>query len=187
MGTAGKIAVVALIVVVSLGIIGGCVGIGINNKEIRLRNTANAQQENLKVVYDKTWKVIQQQAQVSDKYAEDFKKIYIPLMEKRYGSGGGGLMKWIQERNPEFTPALYTKLMNSIEGLRGEFANEQKKLLDIKRQHDDMRLTFPSSLICGGRPELDIQLVTSARTSKAFETGEENEVDLFQKGEPKAE
>ena len=47
------------------------------------------------------WKIMAQQAQIPGKYKEDFKDIYVPLMEARY-STGGSMMKWVQERNPQF-------------------------------------------------------------------------------------
>ena len=51
-------------------------GIGYKNQEIELRNQAVAQQKSNKVIYDKVWKVIQQKAQIADKYEGAFKEIY---------------------------------------------------------------------------------------------------------------
>ncbi|PJE76932.1 hypothetical protein COV05_01935 [Candidatus Uhrbacteria bacterium CG10_big_fil_rev_8_21_14_0_10_48_16] len=153
------------------------------NAEVRTRNLAEAQQENLEVVFDATWKIIQQKAGVSSQYAKDFKEIYPELMEGRYGNDrGGALMSWITEHNPEFDTALYQDLMRSIEAERTKFAREQKKLIDIKAQHDNLRETLPSSIFVGGRPEIKIQLVTSAKTDEAFSSGQENDVDLFSNG-----
>jgi len=74
-----------------------------SNSEVRLRNEAEAQQEKLEVVFDATWKIIQQKAGVSSQYAKDFKEIYPELMEGRYNNDrGGALMSWITEHNPEF-------------------------------------------------------------------------------------
>jgi hypothetical protein len=42
-----------------------------------------------------------------------------------------------------------------------------------------LRITFPGSLFLGGREEIKIQLVTSARTEEAFSTGQENNADPF--------
>jgi hypothetical protein len=179
MGTGVKIAIVAAIVAVFGIVMVGVYGVSVSNKEVRVRNQGKMQQKNLEVVYDETWKVISQIAQVADKYADDFKDIYSNIMSERYSKGDGSLMKWVHERNPDFDPSLYNKLANAIEGKRAKFAAEQKKMLEIKRVHDDIRLTFPSSLICGGRPEIEVQLVTSAKTQKAFETGEENDVNVF--------
>ena len=57
-------------------------GVGVNNTEIELREQAIAQEEDNKNIYDKTWKVIKQKAQITDKYAKDFKDIYATLMNE---------------------------------------------------------------------------------------------------------
>lgn len=181
MSTGIKIGIVGVIIALLSGIIFAAVFVGYFNSEARLRNQFNAQQKNLEVVYDETWKVISQTAQVSDQYATQFKEIYVNIMDARYSKGDGTLMKWIHEANPNFDSSLYEKLATAIEAKRATFAREQKKALDIKRQHDDLRTTFPSNLVCGGKPELELKLVTSTRTSKAFETGVDDEVDLFKK------
>lgn len=151
-----------------------------HNREVRLRNEAAAQQQNLEVVYDATWKIIQQKAGVSSQYADDFKNIYPELIEGRYGDvRGGAIMSWITEHNPEFDTSLYLDLMGSIEAERTKFAREQKRLLDIKREHDDLRQTFPGSIFVGGRPEIEVMLVASTKTQDVFEAGKEDEIGLF--------
>ena len=157
--------------------------VSFNNTEVRLRNEAEAQQENLEVVFDATWKIIQQKAGVSGQYAKDFKEIYPQLMEGRYGNDrGGALMFWVTEHNPDFDISLYQDLMRSIEAERTKFAREQTKLLDIKREHDNVRETLPGAIFVGGRPEIEVKLVTSAKTDEAFSSGQENDIDLFGSG-----
>jgi hypothetical protein len=157
--------------------------IGVSNDEKRLYLTGKAVQKDCEVIFDNTWKTIAGQAKVTDKYKEGFKEIYIGMMEGRYKNDGNGgkevLMKWIQESNPTFDASLYSKLMNTIEGTRKEFTFNQQKLIDIDRQHKTMKATFPNSLIIGGRPDLEIKLVTSARTEEAFKTGQDNNADPF--------
>ncbi|NQV88770.1 MAG: hypothetical protein HQ488_00405 [Parcubacteria group bacterium] len=174
---------VALITVAVAAMLIVGMAVSYKNSEVGLRNTAAAQQEKLTVVYDATWKIIQQKAGVSAQYADNFKEIYPALMEGRYGdSRGGAMMSWITESNPDFDTSLYADLMRSIESERTKFAREQSRLIDIKREHDDLRLKIPSSLFVGGKPELEIQLVTSGRTKEVFSTGEENDIDLFGNG-----
>ena len=104
-------------------------------------------------------------------------------MDARYkndaGSGKETLMKWVQEANPQFDSGLYIKLMNTIEGSRNLFTMEQKKLIDIDREHKTFKSLFPNSLIVGNRPDLNIKLVTSGKTKEVFSTGEENDIDIF--------
>ena len=70
-------------------------------------------------------------------------------------------------------------LGDSIEANRAEFARVQSRLIDIKREHDVLRKRFPSKLIVGSRPELEINIVTSTKTQKVFETKIDDDVDLF--------
>jgi hypothetical protein len=178
--TMAKVVTIIASAVLLFGIVIAMIAIGWNNTEIDLRNNFNAQLEVRTGFYDKMWKILSQQAQITDKYKSDFKEIYIPMIEGRYKSGGG-LMKWIQERNPEFDSTMYTKLMVSVEAQREGFFREQKKLVDIKLQHDNLRKKFPSSIIVGGAEELQFEMITSSKTKKVIESGEENDIELFKK------
>jgi len=159
--------------------------IGLSNTYNVKFETGKAFQKNSEVVFDNTWKIIQQQAGVTTEYKEGFKEVYVELMDARYkndaGAGQQTLMKWVTEANPEFDASLYSKLMNTIERTRNDFTMEQKKLIDIDRELKSMKVTFPNSLVLGGKPDLEIKLVTSAKTDEAFRSGQDNEVDLFPK------
>lgn len=172
-------------VILIIGVMFAFWAIGLSNKEKKLFLTGKAAQQNSEVIFDNTWKTIQSEANVTDKYKDGFKEIYIGIAEGRYDNDKEGgkqtLMKWVQESNPTFDSGIYEKLMNTIEGSRQSFTIEQKKLIDIDREHKALRATFPNSIIIGGRPDLDIRLVTSGKTKEAFQTGEENDVNLFSK------
>lgn len=170
-----------LVLFVGLLLVGLFVSYG--NKEVALRTQFEAQQKANTVIYDKVWKVIQQKAGVSDQYADKFKEIYTEIMDARYGSGDGTLMKWIQESNPQFDAGLYKDLSLAIESNRSEFSRVQQKLIDYKREHDNLRLMVPSSIFLGlkGVKELELKLVTSSKTERAFETGKDDDVELFKK------
>lgn len=148
------------------------------NAEVSLRNLAKAQQEQNKVIYDKTWKTISQRAQITDKYEQAFKDIYSRIMDARY-KDENLLFKFVTEQNPTLSPDLYRELADAVESNRLEFANVQKRLLDIKREHDNLRMRFPGSWFVGDRPELVLQIVTSTKTEKTFATGKEDDIQLF--------
>lgn len=178
--------VVGVLMVLGLFVAGGLVMTFFNykNQAVQLENLAKAAQDDNKVVFDKTWKVLQQKAGVTDKYSESFKSIYVDLMDARYGAedkNGSPLFKFIRESNPNFDQALFLDLSRSIESLRNEFANSQKRLIDIKREHDNLRTVFPGSLFLSfaGVRELEITIVTSSKTEKVFQTGKEDDVNLF--------
>jgi hypothetical protein len=154
---------------------------GYNNSEVSLRNQGAAQQKVSEAVFDNTWKIIAQQANVAEEYRDSFEKIYPELMQGRYENMKNLLGAFVTESNPNFDTRLFEKLMVSIEAQRTVFTNEQKKLIDIKREHDNVRTLLPGSLFVGSRPPLEIKLVTSERTDRAFQTGRDNDTKLFDK------
>ena len=180
---------IGLGVFVILGISIAFWAVGVSNTEIRLRNRGNAQQENCAAFFDKMWKILQQDANVADQYKEAFKEIYPDLIAGRYSAKNekgenttdGSLMKFIVESNPQFDTKLYDKLMTAIEGQREGFFVEQQKLIDIDREHKDMRMTFPKKMVIGRRADLGIVIIKSLTTKEAYETGQENDIDLFKK------
>lgn len=180
--TSLKVFAVVSIFVIILILFGFIWGVGVSNDEIRLRNKITAKVDVIDAYFDKMWKTIKQQAGVSEEYKQSFKEIYPALMEGRYSGGKSGkMMMWIKEDNPEFKPDLLKKLMASIEGLRDGFFTEQKQYRSMIEQHDNMRTIFPKSLIVGSRQKIDAKMITSSTTKQARETGEENDVELFNK------
>jgi hypothetical protein len=170
---------VGLGVVLALGLMFGSAYVDYSNREISLRNLASGQEDANKVIFDTMWKTIQQSAAITDEYKNSFKEIYLGIMDARYSKGDGTLMKWITENNPNFDSSMFKTLMDTVKGKREEFAQIQIKLRDIKREHDNLRTMFPSSMFLAGRPELKVQLVTSSNTVEAFNTGKEDSIELF--------
>jgi alpha-L-fucosidase len=171
--------ILSLIIFAGIALLGVSQYIGYHNTWTDKKNLYEEQLEVDKVIYDKVWKVIQQQAQVSEKYAEDFKSIYTDIMSERYENGGGKLMLWIQEQNPEFSQDMYMKLMNTIEVQRGEFAVNQKRLVSIHKELKNLKEKFPSNIFLGGKELPELVTITSTKTEKTFESGKEDEVNLF--------
>ena len=154
--------------------------ISYSNAEIRLNKLVAAQVETRDANYDKTWKIIKQQAQINEKYANDFKEVYKGMLESRYGEDGSqSMMQWIKEQNPTLDVTMYTKLANTIEAQRNGFFMEQKKLISMDREHKVLRETFPGSWFVGDRPDVAFNIITSEQTKEVARTGEENNVDLF--------
>lgn len=148
-----------------------------HNTEIGLRNQANALQENNKNEFDLMWKKIEQTVQITKAERSSVEKIIIEHAGAR-NIGGGSLMKMITESIPTIDNTAFLNLQNIVVSARDRFAINQKKLLDLKRAHDDIRTKFPSSVFVGGRPELEVTIVTSARTDESFQTGQDNNVKL---------
>ena len=165
------------IIIAFLGIVLVMQFISYHNTWTDKKNLYEEQLEVDKIIYDEVWKVIKQQAGVTEKYAEDFKNVYVDLMEAR--NYGGEAFKWIQEQNPTFSQDMYMKLMNTIEAQRAKFTVNQKRLISIHKELKNLKEKFPSSLFVGGRELPELITITSTKTEKTFESGKEDDVELF--------
>ncbi len=152
-----------------------------NNKEISLREQAEAQRGKVEGVHDAMWKIISQKAQISDQYREGFDSIYTHIIEGRYSKGDGTLMKWIKESNPSFDTSLYKDVMDAVEIQRTQFMKAQERMLDIKREHDMLCKTYPSKWFITNDSEIEYTVVSSSRSKNAMTTGKDDDVDLFKK------
>ena len=157
---------------------------GTVNNHADIHNQATAQQKANEVVYDEVWKVLAQKAGILDKYATDFKSVYASIFDERYqgqNSGQSPAFMWIKEQNPNFSMEMYKDLSSAVEVYRGKFSRVQQRLIDIKREDDNLHTKIPSSWFVGGKKDLEINIVTSTKTEKVFMTGKEDDIDLFQK------
>ncbi len=148
--------------------------------EVQLRNQIEAQQDTNKASHDTMWKILKDKAGVTSEYKNAFAEIYPKLIAGRYEDRKQLLMQFVKEANPKFDTSLYKDLMASIEAERKMFLREQKKLRDLKRQHDTLLDQPPSSWFLAGRAKVDVTIVTSTNTEEVFETGKDDQT-LFQK------
>lgn len=179
------------------------VGMYVNfyNTAVRLENSTSAQYVQNQNNYDKFWKSISEMSQVPDKYKDDFKDVLIGNTEARYGEGGSkATFQWIQEHSVNFDASMYAKLMTAIEAGRKDFEQNQKLLLDKQRRYKDHLGSVRGALLAGSRfprdlsgPKapvedldgdgrlsvLDYPIVTSKRTKRAFEEGEDEPLQVF--------
>lgn len=137
-----------------------------------------------KADFDNTWKTISQVAQVPDKYKEDFQGVYQAYMEARQGgnTGEGALLSFLTEAVPQYdAQALYSKVQTVVESKREAWTMRQKELRDLKREHDTLLRTFPGVVynLFVGHHELAAVVITSTKTEKTFETGLDNDTNLF--------
>ncbi len=161
------------------------IGVSASNGEKRLRNAITAKQKDNTSEFDNMWKTLQQTAQIPDRERDKLKELFVEYAQARTGNdeGQAKMMKWVTEAVPQNVDAgLYKQLMNTIVASRRSWTDRQKEILDMKREHDNALDLFPSSLFVGGRPRIEVQIVTSARTGAAFDSGQDNDVDLFPKG-----
>lgn len=150
-----------------------------SNGEIRLRNQYTAQVSANESSFDKLWKTIKQQSGVANTERETFKNAYVEIMNAQKGiAGEGSLASFFTQAGINLSPDLFKQLMITIESQRESFDRDQKKLVEIKRMHDNALTTIPSSWFVGGRPELELKLITSDRTEEVFSEGKDNDISL---------
>jgi hypothetical protein len=167
--------------------------ISYNNREIDIRKQIEAEKDIYQQNFDKQYKVIAQLVQVAERNAEvnkeAFKEIYPELIEGRYSQGDGTLMKWIQESNPAWDmkaiTETYGKVSAAIESQREDLYNQAKKLRDLVREREALIEKFPGSYFVSNKEKIDVVLITSGKTKEVFKTGEENDIELFNKPKQK--
>lgn len=120
---------------------------------------------------------VTEMAQVPAMYKDDLKEVYTATMAGRYGADGSKAMfQWIQEKNPNFDSALYTKLQQVMEAGRNEFRVAQTQLVDRKRAYETNLgyLWKGFWLRTAGYPVIDLadyKIITSEHASSTFESG----------------
>lgn len=160
----------------------GLMYVSATNAEVSLRNEYKAQLKSNESSFDKTWKVIQQQANIAETERDSFRKTYTEIMTATAGvAGNGSLASFLSQSKIDISPDLFQKLMTTIESQREGFHRDQQKLLQIIKQHDDIRTKIPSSLFVGGREPLETVIITSSKTSDVFQTQKDDDLDLFKK------
>lgn len=176
------IVVIAIVVIFGLAVI-TTVGsyFSYNNKEVSLREQAEAQRGKVEGVHDAMWKIISQKAQVSNEYRAGFDSIYTHIISGRYSQGDGSLMKWITEANPNFDTSLYKDLMDAIEVQRTQFMKAQERMIDIKREHSTLCKTYPGCWLISNTSEIEYTIISSTQSKQTMETGIDDNVDLFKK------
>lgn len=167
-------------VIALMGIIVLVLYVSASNRENALRNQFNAQQRNLHNQLDLMSKKISQTAQVSQAEVAALKDIIVGNAQAR-GKNGGSLATLVHEAVPNVDIKTLQNLQNLIAGARDSYATQQTALLDIKREHDNVRTMMPSSLFVGGRPELMAVIVTSTAVEQAFDTCKDDNTSVFGK------
>lgn len=176
--------------------------IGWYNDAVSLEQSTRAQYQNNKNEYDAFWKKVKEVAQIPEKYKEDFKDILVSETEAKFGEGGSQAMfQWFKDRNINFDSAVYTRLQDVIESGRNDFKRAQTELLDKQRKYNTHLQKFSGKIWSGvtdmpnvvsgelAPPKdldgdgiltvLDYPIVTSKKTEKAFQDGEDDAIEVF--------
>jgi len=192
--------IVGVVVVVLVIAVTGIV-VGFNNSAVSQENGIEATWKDSQVQYDAFWKKVKEVGQVTDRYADDFKAVFLGSMDSRY-DGKDPALSFISEANPALPPDSYERLQDVIETGRNDFARTQRTLVDRQRAYETHLEKFPNSTLAGmlGFPRpvvgeyappddtdgdgvvtvLDYRIVTSSKTEDVFREGREDEpLDVF--------
>lgn len=178
----GAVLAVISIVVVILATVAIAFGsyVSAYNYGNRMDNQLIALKENNKNIYAQGSQKILEIAQVPSMYTDDLTKLVEADIQGRYGKEGSkATMQWIQERQLNLDPVLYTKIQQTIEGFRNDFQVNQTRMVDVKRSY----LTAQGSLWQGfwlrvaGYPKVnmaDFNVITTDKTEDVFKAGKES-------------
>lgn len=155
------------------------------NVAVGLEESINSQLTANKSNHDNMIKSAKEMVQVTDKYAEDFERIYNSLIEGRYSGEESQkqlntLFKVVQESNPNLDPTTYTTLQRELSANRKVFDNKQAIITDKIREYNTyIKKHFIMASVTNRKPiDANKYVVTSVRTEKAFEDGIDEEINL---------
>ncbi len=117
-----------------------------NHQERALRDEAEAHRKIMESTYDRIWTLIKQRAGVTEENRVTFNNIYPDLIDKSIKNEQ--FIDWILDCNPNFDPAEYLPIQESIELDREKFVAHQHRMMEVIKQHR-MLVTgwLPSKLI----------------------------------------
>ena len=148
-----------------------------NNEEIALRNKAEAEIGVFETTLDNCWKKIAQTSMVADKYKDAFKESYADIFEARYGDSNP-LFNWIKEDNPKLDASVYKKIQDVIDSERDNVMHQQKKVLDVIREHKTLYESWPGNWFIKNKTPIEFTVVSSTRTKEAMKTGIDDNIAL---------
>jgi len=169
-------------VVAFLAVYVGIAAISSLNVEATSRTAIVAKEKANTSDFDAMKKTVGQIAQTSKFEFDKLEEIFVKHAEARSGGEGkGAVMSWVQESVPNVSATTLNKLVNVIESHRAAFNQRQKELVDLERENHLMFAKIPGGWVLNwlGRKPTNARIVTSADTKMAFETGEDNDTELF--------
>ena len=126
---------------------------------------------------------IQEQVQIPAMYAEDLQKTIKAYFEGRGKQDETFIRSFVNQAVPNLSPKMYQNLMVTIDAGRDAFNNVQKQKIDTCSDYEEYRGKFFTSIVLpakfpGKNIEKLCQVVSDARTQKAFETGQQEVIKL---------
>lgn len=148
------------------------------NRENQLRQAIKAKQQSVELGYDKMWKTVKEQQGITSDAEDKFKEFYIDFINSSVQNDQNLLVKLTNQVAPNYPISLRENLFKSLEFHRNETKRLYDELLDLSREHNTLLGSFPSGIILNlfGRQPIEIRVVKSERTNKAFESGNDEQL-----------
>lgn len=180
------IAVGSLLVglLIAVSVVVGLTYVSYYNKAVQYETTLVGKLDDNKNVIAQYTIKISEMAQVPAMYKEDLKDVIKSTFEGRYGADGSrGVMQWIQEQNLPFDSSLYTRIQQTMEAGRNQFANVQTQLIDQRVAYEvDLNSVWSGFWMkLGGFPKVnlaDFKPVLAVGTEQMFENKIDTGVQL---------
>jgi hypothetical protein len=156
------------------------------NQAVSLESSIVATADNNEQVLNQFYNRLEETVAVTDIYATDFRDSMTAMLAGRYGSGGSQAdFQWIQEAMPNLDASMYQSVQDLIRSDRTRFEQEQRRLIDQRRQYERLLRAFPSGIILGAFdfPKMDLddqrfKPVSGEEARTARETGNEEARDI---------
>lgn len=179
--------VLGIVIVVSALFLGGVIAVAgyclsVYNTQAKLQTLYDAKVKDNSSEFDNMWKKISQVSQVPAAKKDALKDIFSSYADARSGNKSGGqMMQWIHESVPNVDLNTYDNLMNIITTSRDSWTERQKELVDISREFNQNLATQPSGALLHafGFKEIDAKVITSSRTEQTFQSGKDDDTNLF--------
>lgn len=157
-----------------------------HNRAVSLESAIVATADNNEQILNQFYNRLEETVTVTDIYASDFRQSMTAMMAGRYGEGGSQAdFQWIQEAMPTLDSTMYQSVQDLIRSDRTRFEQEQRRLIDLRRQYERLLRSFPSGIILNvlDFPTLDmddqrLKPVSGADARAARETGDERARDI---------
>ena len=200
--------VFAVVLIAVIGVSLFLYDMGIDNKEMAMRERFKGQYKVTKTSHDNMFKVISQGAQVTDKYGKDFDKIFSKIAGDLMDDNA--MIQLVSGFNPNLSPDLYKDLLSTIKTERAKFKRAQDICVDVSREYatyiktkpqtwfindeilearDLVKANYEKELVINSKnfdqetkeafEILTYEPVTSTTTKDVFKTGVDDNVDLF--------
>lgn len=157
-------------------------GISVYNNQAELGNLYEMKVKANEAEFDNMWKKIKQTAQIPEQKKDAFKEVFIEYAQARTSDSAGSVVNFVRESNPNLDLGVYDNLMNTINGSRDSWTMRQTELVDIARQYNQNMVVFPRNLYLKVFfSKINPKVISSGKTKETFESGEDNDLDLFER------